>query len=249
VSKKNKDHFSSNGVDVTIHFTWPIKSPLVEMTQSCTTGSEITLVQHKRGIAWAAFVMPRVKAHRAYAAKSRARGVTSGGRGTQCPGRQITGGRRKVPPMLQVLSSIHYLYYQKTSGSKMGAPNLFLAPGAISCNLGTPLSRTSILKITKLKKITSMTSCDKMHATTKRLSIFGKNMANKPALAFQPVISLAYRVLLAFFDVLGPLPTYVLQSVEVLRRKMEMVKHFRFYRIARTLMWGRSCRTMSLFTK
>jgi len=45
--------------------------------------------------------------------------------GAQCP------GRRKVPTVSQVLFSMQYIYSQKTLGSNMGAPNLFLAPGAI----------------------------------------------------------------------------------------------------------------------
>jgi len=39
--------------------------------------------------------------------------------------------RRKVSTMSQVLSSIQYICFQKTSGSNMGAPNLLLIPGAI----------------------------------------------------------------------------------------------------------------------
>jgi len=65
----------------------------------------------------------------------RVSGVT---RGTQFPGRRVTmgapnhcGGRRKVPTMSQVLSSIQYICLWKTSVSNMGAPNLLLAPGAI----------------------------------------------------------------------------------------------------------------------
>jgi len=33
--------------------------------------------------------------------------------------------------MSQVLSSVEYICFRKTSGSKMGAPNLLLALGAI----------------------------------------------------------------------------------------------------------------------
>jgi len=41
------------------------------------------------------------------------------------------GRRRKVPTMPQVLSSMQYICFRKTSVSNMGAPNLLLAPGAI----------------------------------------------------------------------------------------------------------------------
>ena len=41
------------------------------------------------------------------------------------------GGRKKVPTMSQVLSSIQYICFRKTSGANMGAPNLLLAQGAI----------------------------------------------------------------------------------------------------------------------
>jgi len=41
------------------------------------------------------------------------------------------GGRRKVTTMSQVLSSIQYIYFLKTSNSNMEAPNMLLAPGAI----------------------------------------------------------------------------------------------------------------------
>jgi len=58
------------------------------------------------------------------------RGVTRGGKGGQFSGRQIIAGRRKVPTMSQVLSSMEYICFQKT-GSNMGAPNLLLAPGPI----------------------------------------------------------------------------------------------------------------------
>jgi len=60
-------------------------------------------------------------------------GVT---RGAQFPGaeslwgRRMTGGRRKVSTMSQVLSSIQYICFRKISGSNMGAPNLLLALGA-----------------------------------------------------------------------------------------------------------------------
>jgi len=60
------------------------------------------------------------------------------GKGAQFPGRRVTmgapnhcEGRRKVPTMSQVLSSIQYMCFRKTSVSNMGAPDLLLAPGAI----------------------------------------------------------------------------------------------------------------------
>ena len=67
------------------------------------------------------------------------RGVTRVERGAQFPGRRITRGkgghnsrgRWKAPTMLQVLSSVQYICFRKTSGSNMGAPNLLLAPGTI----------------------------------------------------------------------------------------------------------------------
>ena len=52
-------------------------------------------------------------------------GITRGGMGEQFP------GRRKFPSMSQVLSSIQHIRFWKTSVSNTGAPNLFLAPGAI----------------------------------------------------------------------------------------------------------------------
>jgi len=47
------------------------------------------------------------------------------GKGAEYP------GRRKVPKMSQVFSSIQYIYSEKTLGTNMGAPNSFLSPGAI----------------------------------------------------------------------------------------------------------------------
>jgi len=46
------------------------------------------------------------------------------GKGAQCPGRRITGGRPNVPTMTQVLSSIQYLYSQNTLCSNMGGGKL-----------------------------------------------------------------------------------------------------------------------------
>ena len=47
----------------------------------------------------------------------------------QCPGRRITGGRRKDPAMSQVLSSIQYIYSKKTLGFKHGGDKLVSCPG------------------------------------------------------------------------------------------------------------------------
>ena len=71
-----------------------------------------------------------------------ARGVTRG-EGAQFPGRLINMGRRmtaerqKILKKLQVLCSIQWICFLKSSGSNMGAPNLLLIPGAIY--LVTPL--------------------------------------------------------------------------------------------------------------
>jgi len=60
------------------------------------------------------------------------RGVTRWGQGGAIPrAPNHCGRRRKVPTMSQVLSSMQYICFRKTSGSNMGAPNLLLAPGAI----------------------------------------------------------------------------------------------------------------------
>jgi len=66
------------------------------------------------------------------------RGVTRGAREAQCPGRRITTGsaewvlgRLKVQTMSQVLSSIQYICFLKTSNSNMVAPNVLLARGAV----------------------------------------------------------------------------------------------------------------------
>jgi len=78
------------------------------------------------------------------------RGVTRGERRPQFPGRRMTAGEKsqqcpKSPNNVtsRLLSSIQFfnvttnvtgyfiIYFQKTSGSKMGAQNLPLAPGAI----------------------------------------------------------------------------------------------------------------------
>jgi len=58
-------------------------------------------------------------------------GAYRGAKGVQCPGRRITGGRRKVLTIPQVLSSIQCICSRKTLGLDMGAPNLFLSPGAV----------------------------------------------------------------------------------------------------------------------
>ena len=55
-------------------------------------------------------------------------GRNEGGKISRAPIR--CGERRKVPKMSQVLSSIQYIYFRKTSGSNTGSPNLLLVPGA-----------------------------------------------------------------------------------------------------------------------
>jgi len=64
------------------------------------------------------------------------RGVLSGAKVAQCP------GRRKVPTMSQVLSWIQYICSRKTLGSNMGGAKLVSSPGLHArgtSNLGTPL--------------------------------------------------------------------------------------------------------------
>jgi len=51
--------------------------------------------------------------------------------GAQFPADELLRGRRKVSTILQVLSSMQYIYFRKTLGSNMGAPNLFPVAGAI----------------------------------------------------------------------------------------------------------------------
>ena len=48
-----------------------------------------------------------------------------------CGGAEWLRGRQIVPTMSHVHSAIQYICFRKTSGSKMGEPNLLLAPGAI----------------------------------------------------------------------------------------------------------------------
>ena len=60
-----------------------------------------------------------------------AQGRNDGGQGGHnFPGAEWLRGRRKVPTMSQVLSSIQYIWFRKISGSNMGAPNSLLAPGS-----------------------------------------------------------------------------------------------------------------------
>jgi len=65
------------------------------------------------------------------------RGVKRGQGGRNYPGAEslwgaeILRGRQKVATMSHVHSSIQYICIRKTSGSKLVAPNLLLAPGAI----------------------------------------------------------------------------------------------------------------------
>jgi len=64
-------------------------------------------------------------------------GCNEGARGRNYPDAEslwvaeILRGRQRIPTMSHVLSSIQYICLRKTSGSKMGAPNLHLDPGAI----------------------------------------------------------------------------------------------------------------------
>ena len=69
-------------------------------------------------------------------------GRNDGGQGGTIPrapnpygGAEWLWGRRKVPTMSQVLSSIQCIWFRKISGSNMGAPNLLLAPSAIITSL------------------------------------------------------------------------------------------------------------------
>jgi len=65
------------------------------------------------------------------------RGVTKGQGGAitwasnHSGGTEWLRGRHKIPTMSHLHSSIQYICFRKTSGSKMGEPNLHLAPGAI----------------------------------------------------------------------------------------------------------------------
>jgi len=43
----------------------------------------------------------------------------------------VSWRRRKIPIISQVHSSIQSIFFRKTSGSNMGAPNLLLAPSAV----------------------------------------------------------------------------------------------------------------------
>jgi len=58
--------------------------------------------------------------------------VMRGGKGAQFPGGRITaGGRAKSPNNVIGTFAKQYICFRKTSGSNMGAPNSFLAPGPI----------------------------------------------------------------------------------------------------------------------
>jgi len=59
------------------------------------------------------------------------KGVTISRAPNHYGGAERLRGRRKVPTISQVLSSTQCICFRMTSGSKMGAPNLLLAPGAI----------------------------------------------------------------------------------------------------------------------
>jgi len=65
-------------------------------------------------------------------------GRNEGGKGGTIPRAPNYYGGRKVLTMSQVVSSIEYIFFRKTSGSNVGASHLLLASGAIS-NLVTPL--------------------------------------------------------------------------------------------------------------
>ena len=93
--------------------------------------------------------------------------VTSneGGKGGTMPWAQNFRGRREVPTMSQVLSSIQYVCFGTTSGSSnMGAPNLLLVPGAIwpryalVCHTTSIVARTypTSLLVNILRKMTSL---------------------------------------------------------------------------------------------
>ena len=68
---------------------------------------------------------------------ARLRGVTRGAREAKCPGAESLRGApndcggAKKQTMSQVLSSMQYICFLKTSNSNMVAPNLFPAPGAV----------------------------------------------------------------------------------------------------------------------
>jgi len=51
--------------------------------------------------------------------------------GRNYPGAESLWGRQKIPTLSHVHSSIQYICFRKTSGSKIGAPNLHLGPSAI----------------------------------------------------------------------------------------------------------------------
>ena len=58
-------------------------------------------------------------------------GRNEGSRGRNYPGAESLWGLQKTPTMSHVHPSIQYICFRKMSGSKMGAPNLHLASGAI----------------------------------------------------------------------------------------------------------------------
>jgi len=53
-----------------------------------------------------------------------------GKKGAQFLERRVTAGDQKVTTMSQARFLKQYICFRKTSGSNVGAPNLFLAPGA-----------------------------------------------------------------------------------------------------------------------
>jgi len=68
------------------------------------------------------------------------RGVRRGGQGRHnSPSAESLWGRRKVPTLSQVLSSIQYICFRKTLGSNMGRQTCFLT--RTPSNLGAPLGK------------------------------------------------------------------------------------------------------------
>ena len=63
--------------------------------------------------------------------QGRSEGVTIARGPHHYGGTESLRGAPNVPTMSQVLSSVQYICFRKTSGSNMGTPNLLLAPGAI----------------------------------------------------------------------------------------------------------------------
>ena len=79
-------------------------------------------------------------------------GVTIPRRPNHYGGTDSLRGAPNVPTMSQVLSSIQYICFRKTSGSNMGTPKLLLAPEP--SNLVTPLTIRTMEIATILTKLT-----------------------------------------------------------------------------------------------